>query len=351
MRKLFDKPKNKVACASTVQEDLSHALHLHRRTDTEEARLVTEPVAAELKPSFVFDFNQFQKQTDDRRSRLFREIKSYFVNKRKISKEELYRQSMKIQIRESHLQSISPKFGVLWHKIQKKTTFLSIMRNSLQSSRLLGIFPRRLRSFVFDYDEDKSELKWFVIYPDSLLNEVTAFFMLLIVVYIFITFPLEICFPELFSDGDFAPVARAVNIFILVFFLLDLIFGFFTAIEKNQQVVDDLKSIAYRYLTTWFFLDLVATFPFDMIFTETPLSFRAALKLPRLFRVYNAILYSKHKNKKSRSLIKSRLKLVIKSSEMLFLLKTLLFSFSFIHLAACLWIGLTNLNQEDAASR
>jgi hypothetical protein len=204
---------------------------------------------------------------------------------------------------------------------------------------------------VFDYDEDKAEQKWYIIYPDSVVNEATAFFMLLIVVYVFITFPLEVCFSDLFTAGSFATFASAANVVILGFFLLDLLFGFFTAFEKDQQVIDSLKPIAYKYVTTWFFLDLIATFPFDMIFTEIPLSFRAVLKLPRLFRVYNAIFYSQEKTKKSRSLIKSRLKLVIKSSEVLYLLKNILYAFSFIHLAACLWIGLIGLNQADAAQR
>lgn len=49
-------------------------------------------------------------------------------------------------------------------------------------------------------------------------------------------------------------------------FLLDIVLNFATTfVSKSGQVVYHTRAIAINYLRGWFFLDLVAAIPFDVI--------------------------------------------------------------------------------------
>ena len=50
-------------------------------------------------------------------------------------------------------------------------------------------------------------------------------------------------------------------------FIFDLIVNFYAAFyNKNDELVVDKKLIAKNYLRGWFFLDFIASIPFDILF-------------------------------------------------------------------------------------
>ena len=50
------------------------------------------------------------------------------------------------------------------------------------------------------------------------------------------------------------------------FFLIDIILSFLTVpYDDEYNELDDVKVIAKSYLKGWFTIDLLATFPFDML--------------------------------------------------------------------------------------
>jgi hypothetical protein len=46
-----------------------------------------------------------------------------------------------------------------------------------------------------------------------------------------------------------------------IFFLADVVINFFTAYKSDIRMVTDLKKISYHYLTRYFIIDFLASFP------------------------------------------------------------------------------------------
>ena len=58
----------------------------------------------------------------------------------------------------------------------------------------------------------------------------------------------------------------SVNFFIDFLFFLDIIVNFMTAFHRdNHELIDDRCEIVKNYLTTWFFIDLLAIFPTEIM--------------------------------------------------------------------------------------
>ena len=52
--------------------------------------------------------------------------------------------------------------------------------------------------------------------------------------------------------------------------MFDIVLTFFTGLEIKGKVILKHKYIVFRYLMTWFILDILATFPFSWIVDEDP---------------------------------------------------------------------------------
>jgi hypothetical protein len=74
----------------------------------------------------------------------------------------------------------------------------------------------------------------------------------------------------LYSIGFNAPPNTAVtnfNLFVTAMFAIDILLSFNTGFvnEESGQFVSDRNKIAKRYLQFWFWIDMLATIPFDQI--------------------------------------------------------------------------------------
>jgi hypothetical protein len=49
------------------------------------------------------------------------------------------------------------------------------------------------------------------------------------------------------------------------FFFTDILLNFTTAYYENGIQVTDRKKIILKYLSFWFWIDLVSTFPYDLL--------------------------------------------------------------------------------------
>ena len=49
------------------------------------------------------------------------------------------------------------------------------------------------------------------------------------------------------------------------FFMIDIIFNFLTVLDDDYNEIDDMKIIARNYFFGWFLIDLVATFPIELV--------------------------------------------------------------------------------------
>ncbi|XP_007482247.2 potassium voltage-gated channel subfamily H member 4 isoform X1 [Monodelphis domestica] len=112
--------------------------------------------------------------------------------------------------------------------------------------------------------------------------------ILLATFYVAITVPYNVCF----SGADDSPIATrhtlVSDIVVEMLFILDIILNFRTTyVSQSGQVVSAPRSIGLHYLATWFFIDLIAALPFDLLyaFNITVTSLVHLLKTVRLLRL------------------------------------------------------------------
>ncbi|XP_067891831.1 potassium voltage-gated channel subfamily H member 8 [Heterodontus francisci] len=93
--------------------------------------------------------------------------------------------------------------------------------------------------------------------------------ILLATFYVAVTVPYNVCFSV--SRDDHSAASRnppsVSDIFVEILFMLDIMLNFRTTyVSKSGQVVYDPRSICVHYATTWFFVDLIAALPFDLLY-------------------------------------------------------------------------------------
>jgi hypothetical protein len=75
-------------------------------------------------------------------------------------------------------------------------------------------------------------------------------------------------------------------------FLMDIVLNFHTGyLDEHNLLIMNTKMIAERYIKTWFFIDILATFPFELLAllarvdAGSNVQLFALLKCPRLLRL------------------------------------------------------------------
>ena len=76
--------------------------------------------------------------------------------------------------------------------------------------------------------------------------------------------------------------------FLDFFFLGDIVINFITAQkDQHEKILDNIKIIAAKYLQSWFFVDLISIFPFDLIIQDAfPPNSVNISKYNKLFRIF-----------------------------------------------------------------
>lgn len=134
-------------------------------------------------------------------------------------------------------------------------------------------------------------------------------------------------------------VDTVVNYLFIVEFLLQ----FITAVEYNGKIETKLTKIFVLYLSGWFLLDLLASFPFELLqelstggtdFSNTNSMARLS-KLPRFYRLIRVVrLFRLLKFYKSLNTVFSLLKIDKSFGK---LINVLVAVFFIVHLVSCAW--------------
>ncbi|CAL8076102.1 unnamed protein product [Calicophoron daubneyi] len=122
-----------------------------------------------------------------------------------------------------------------------------------------------------------------------------------------------------------------VDILVDVMFFVDILINFRTTyVNKNDEVVSHPRRIATHYIKGWFFIDLVAAIPFDLIFFqssgEQPTALTSLLKSARLLRLVGIVRKLDRYSEYGASIL---------------LLLTALFAL-IAHWLACIWYAIGN---------
>uniref|UniRef100_A0A8D0H0U8 Voltage-gated delayed rectifier potassium channel KCNH4 n=1 Tax=Sphenodon punctatus TaxID=8508 RepID=A0A8D0H0U8_SPHPU len=128
----------------------------------------------------------------------------------------------------------------------------------------------------------------FILLHYSVFKALWDWLILLATFYVAVTVPYNVCFT---NTEDSLVAARSTivsDIAVEMLFILDIILNFRTTyVSQSGQVVYDTRSICIHYAATWFFVDLIAALPFDLLyaFNITVTSLVHLLKTVRLLRL------------------------------------------------------------------
>uniref|UniRef100_A0A3Q3ISH0 Voltage-gated delayed rectifier potassium channel KCNH4 n=1 Tax=Monopterus albus TaxID=43700 RepID=A0A3Q3ISH0_MONAL len=132
----------------------------------------------------------------------------------------------------------------------------------------------------------------FILLHYSISKALWDWLILLATFYVAVTVPYDVCFVSHDEGSDHhSLVSRttiASDIAVEMLFILDIVLNFRTSyVSQSGQVVYDTRSICLHYCTTWFFVDLIAALPFDLLyaFNITVTSLVHLLKTVRLLRL------------------------------------------------------------------
>ena len=148
-------------------------------------------------------------------------------------------------------------------------------------------FERRVsptRGWWGKYDDSV----WFVVDPEAKWRACWDAATGVLLLYLVFAIPYSIAFLD--------KMDMAFELFILIWFTVDIVLSFVTPYEKAGLIVTNPKWIAYEYGRTYFLIDFVSTFPFDYIFDNSAGGMNMtgkALKLPKLAKTLRALKMSK----------------------------------------------------------
>eukprot|EP00163_Fabomonas_tropica_P023159 TRINITY_DN40451_c0_g1_i1.p1 TRINITY_DN40451_c0_g1~~TRINITY_DN40451_c0_g1_i1.p1 ORF type:complete len:800 (+),score=93.72 TRINITY_DN40451_c0_g1_i1:114-2513(+) len=133
-------------------------------------------------------------------------------------------------------------------------------------------------------------LKRGILHPASKIKQFWDLTVIAIVIYNVLLIPFRICF-----DYEARGALQVIEYTFDAFFALDILLNFRTAYMERENLVIDFKRIARHYLKTWFAVDFLSTFPFDIVIvvvlnsTGDEIENDSVLRLPRLIRVLRLI--------------------------------------------------------------
>lgn len=196
---------------------------------------------------------------------------------------------------------------------------------------------------------DNIHRKKCMIYPNDTCKlwwDVSISLVLLISTF---TTPIDLAFSRMSEEN---PGFSTFNYTLDFFFLLDIIVMFNSAIQDEYfNIIDDRKDIAIDYMKCWFFIDIIAIIPLDLLITTNDLN--SLIRITRAGKLYKLIKVTRLV--RLLKVIKQKGKL-INTLNNIFNLGRGFEKLSFIaliflmicHLMACIWIFIADLMGDEA---
>ncbi|XP_061911571.1 potassium voltage-gated channel subfamily H member 4 isoform X2 [Entelurus aequoreus] len=107
----------------------------------------------------------------------------------------------------------------------------------------------------------------FILLHYSVSKALWDWLILLATFYVAVTVPYNVSFTPYHDTVTAARSTIVSDIAVEMLFIIDIILNFRTTfVSQSGQVVYQSRSICIHYATTWFFVDLVAALPFDLLY-------------------------------------------------------------------------------------
>ncbi|XP_061160841.1 potassium voltage-gated channel subfamily H member 4-like isoform X2 [Syngnathus typhle] len=144
------------------------------------------------------------------------------------------------------------------------------------------------RPSVPEYKVAAVQRSRFLLLHYSVSKALWDWLILLATFYVAVTVPYNVSFMPYHDNVTAARSTIVSDIAVEMLFITDIILNFRTTfVSQSGQVVYQSRSICIHYATSWFFVDLVAALPFDLLyaFNITVTSLVHLLKTVRLLRL------------------------------------------------------------------
>ena len=185
-----------------------------------------------------------------------------------------------------------------------------------------------------------------IFFPDDPIKIRWEMSMSLILIFTAVTTPLRLAFSE--SDDLTWTI---INATVDSLFGVDIIICFFTAYEdENEELVYNRKIIAWNYIKSWFFIDLMSIVPVSEFLETGDFSNLARIaRLPKLYRLIRMVkLIRIMKIVKERNNISKYLNEVLKVSVALERLSFFCFIFMLlVHIVSCFWVIISTFEDDE----
>lgn len=125
----------------------------------------------------------------------------------------------------------------------------------------------------------------FVLMPDNQFKRFWNIIVMTLLLYVATYVPYSTCFNQ--KQGDFTTPIEIFDLLVDLIFGLDMFVNFISAYEDPTSglPVVDLGLIARNYISGWFFLDLMACMPVQLIESSFDTESGKGVKLARLARL------------------------------------------------------------------
>jgi hypothetical protein len=179
-----------------------------------------------------------------------------------------------------------------------------------------------------------------VLLPDGGIKRRWNILMIFMLLYVASWVPFSICFNDKESD-----ISNVVDITVDILFFFDIFINFLSAYddEITGLPIISLKKIALKYITGWFFIDLMAVLPVKL-FEESLSGDGAQIKLarlarlPRLYRLLRILRMLKMlRIFRNQHFLRQQLDQLNLSAGILRMLNVLIGMLFLVHLCACFW--------------
>ncbi|OMJ95952.1 hypothetical protein SteCoe_505 [Stentor coeruleus] len=195
-----------------------------------------------------------------------------------------------------------------------------------------------------------SDNKKFLFFPGSKAKIFWEIFMSAAYLYVSIFIPLGLTFDEL-SSGIWMKLILVTD----VIFFMDLILTFNTALVlKNREIITERKDIALRYLKSWFALDLISCFPFEIasyVANMGSASYNNFFRIVRFARIYRISKLFKllKRFRPSLNFIKVSPSNSLKNAVINFVYFWFIFMLS-VHIFGCIWYYIGKIHGNSMIS-
>jgi len=182
----------------------------------------------------------------------------------------------------------------------------------------------------------------YILHPRSKIRLVWSIVMIFLLIYVATIQSYRLCFE------DDTPLAwTIIDYFVDFLFFIDIIMNFISAYYNEEgRLVKNPRVLAFKYLKSWFIVDAVAVFPFELVgevFTSHSHQLIRLIRIPRLYRLVRiAKATNMFKFLKGTKFIEW-LEL---NSVLITLSKFILSALTVVHILCCLWYFVGKI-QED----